>query len=696
MIPTNGLTIALADIDIMQGFNPRKYFDAAKHQELIDSVLMQGVIQPIVVRPQANGGGYWLVCGERRYRAAIAAGLSEIPAVVRDDLDDSQAKLLAIIENAQRDDMSPAEEAESARDILTECANDRDEAAKRLGWSKPKFEARMLLLHASANVLAALTERKIKLGHAELLSQLPHEYQDNTLAKILDQGFSVADLKAKLSLFALKLSDAVFDLGGCQGCPYNSAMQASLFDDHITSGQCANHDCFQGKTRAALSAKKAALSEQYAVVFLDTERSPGSFVMTCKSGKNGVGNLQFEQGCRQCAHFGALLNTSPDRLGEITEDCCFDIACHKTKVDEHQKSLLPPQSSQTGKDGKKAASGTDGKSATAKNNNSPNEKKAAATELPGKVNELIMTFYRSLAGQQAVRNEHIQHCLDCYTVYRLVHQSFDKTQYPSSLSITTASLEFPFDRFMTTLLPVSTNDIIRFKHDLYAHLIHQHEADIHLTRTWAKASSLMLAYLAVPLEQHFLLDKQFLSAFTKGGMASLLMEAVNGKGERFVTYYENARDGNNFSALMKKKNAEILQEVFSCGFDFTGFVPACVLTFMGEDKSCRRPEHADTTQSVATLERIDGEDQTDQLSAMGSENADSTTWQTPVDIGHAPVPLAESDLDGDTAGYQAYSDSTDDNSLSGFDDFLINDDKPNVNDSMHNFSAGEQRYDNYF
>jgi PRTRC genetic system ParB family protein len=322
--------LSIAEIHIKDGFNPRKFIDDAKFKELVSSIKQNGIIQPIVVRPthDAQFGGYWVVAGERRYKAAVELGLESIPAL-RKELSDHEAKLIATVENTQRDDMSPAEESQAARDVLMGCHNDRKEAIKLLGWSNNKFEARLLLLHADQAVLDALTERHIKLGHAELLSQLPKDFQVATLAKILESGYSVADLKSRLAAFSLDLSKACFNLADCHGCPHNSTLQSSLFDDHISAGKCANRECFEQKTENAMLDKKAALSEQYAVVYLDTEGTPDSYKVTCQSGATGVGRNQFEQGCKQCAHFGALLSIAPDSLGKITEDCCFNMDCHK-------------------------------------------------------------------------------------------------------------------------------------------------------------------------------------------------------------------------------------------------------------------------------------------------------------------------------------------------------------------------------
>ena len=361
--------LPLEQISVQEGFNPRKFFDNHEFKELVTSIKAEGVIQPIIVRPVVDGQGYWVVAGERRWRAATEAGLIEIPAVVR-NLSEREARLIATVENSQRADMSPSEEAVAARDVLTDCGGDKAEALRLLGWSVAKFDARLLLLHAATEVLDALTERKIKLGHAELLSQLPSDFQTATLAKILENGYSVSELKSRLSSFSLELSKATFDKSGCNGCPHNSSMQSSLFEEHISEGRCANRACYEQKTEAAMLEKKASLSEQYAVVFLDTERRPDSYKIICQSGAEGVGKSQFEQGCKQCAHFGALLSTSPDRLGRMTEDCCFNLECHKDKVASYQKSFKAA-SSPTGNDKSKAPTNKSTKPAQTATGKSP-------------------------------------------------------------------------------------------------------------------------------------------------------------------------------------------------------------------------------------------------------------------------------------------------------------------------------------
>ena len=215
-------TIPLDSIHVREDHNPRKFFNDAKQQELTRSMAGAGILQPIIVRPikEANtAGGFWLIAGERRLRAAQSLKWKDIPAVVR-DVSDEDALLMATIENTIRSDMSPAEEAQAARKILQAAGNDRAEARRLLGWGEAKFNARLALLHASQTVLDALTEGRIKLGHAELLSQLPAKTQDGTLSKIIEKGMGVQDVRSAIQQFALALANAPFDTTGCNGCPH--------------------------------------------------------------------------------------------------------------------------------------------------------------------------------------------------------------------------------------------------------------------------------------------------------------------------------------------------------------------------------------------------------------------------------------------------------------------------------------------
>ncbi|MBM4206817.1 MAG: PRTRC system ParB family protein [Gammaproteobacteria bacterium] len=662
-------------VSVQEGFNPRKFFDNYEFQQLVVSVLAEGVIQPIIVRPVADGNGYWVVAGERRWRAANEAGLVEIPAVVR-TLSDREARLIATVENSQRADMSPAEEAVAARDVLTDCGGDKGEALRLLGWSCVKFDARLFLLHAAPEVLDALTERKIKLGHAELLSQLPSDFQTATLAKILENGYSVAELKSRLASFALELSKATFDKAGCNGCPHNSSMQSSLFEEHISEGRCANRACFEQKTEAAMLEKKASLSEQYAVVFLDTERRPDSYKIICQSGAEGVGKAQLEQGCRQCAHFGALLSTSPDRLGRITEDCCFNLDCHKDKVAGYQESFKTastPASNDKGKASTKKSTKpnqqTTGKTPDVSNNevdeNESDTGNASAAIPPARVIEKIEAFYRNLGANQIADNKLAVLCVNTFALYRLVRSSLPIEKMPAPLKDPTR-IGSEIEGFVKALSFLGIEETLAFNHRLLSHLLGEHEkTQPILNKTWVKGAMSVLNVTKARLADHFILDREFLGSFTKAGIEGVLREAVNGAGLSFVEHYEKQSEKHKIAALTKKKNNEILDEVFGCGYDFTGFVPSCVLKFMGEDGHQDMALHTQTQSAV--VEPVSFEPTTEsQADEAGVEGAEEIGSQQAVE------PESESLTDTE--------DSSDQADFEGMDDDLQSTDAANSND----------------
>ncbi len=648
--------LPIDQISVQEGFNPRKFFDNYEFQQLVVSVQAEGVIQPIIVRPVDDGNGYWIVAGERRWRAANEAGLTEIPAVVR-NLSDREARLIATVENSQRADMSPAEEAAAARDVLTDCGGDKSEALRLLGWSCVKFDARLLLLHAAPEVLNALTERKIKLGHAELLSQLPSDFQAATLAKILENGYSVAELKSRLASFSLELAKATFDKTSCNGCPHNSSMQSSLFEEHISEGRCANRACYEQKTEAAMLEKKASLSEQYAVVFLDTERRPNSYKIICQSGAEGVGKSQFEQGCKQCAHFGALLSTSPDRLGRITEDCCFNLDCHKDKVAGYQESFKAAsapasndKSKASTKKSTKPVQPATGKSPVDSGNGSVEKDadtgNASAAIPPARVIEKVEAFYRDLGAKQIADNKLAVLCVNTFALYRLVRSSLPIEKLPEPLKDPTR-IGNEIEGFVKALSSLGIEETLDFNHRLLTHLLGEHEKSTPvLNKTWAKGAVSVLNVTKARLADHYILDREFLGSFTKAGIEGVLREAINGKGLSFVEHYEKQSEKHKIAALMKKKNNEILDEVFGCGYDFAGFVPSCVLKFMGEDGHQDMASHTQTPSAV--VEPVSSEPTTEsQADEAGVEGAEESGSQ------HAVEPETESLMDAESSSDKA-------------------------------------------
>jgi ParB family transcriptional regulator, chromosome partitioning protein len=169
---------------------PRRRVDAEGVAGLADSVRAQGVIQPIVVRPDGDGG-YELIAGERRWRAAKAAGLATVPALVR-ETDDRDSLLLALVENVAREDLSPVEEARAYAVLQDEFGLTLGDIAERVGRSKPSVSNRLRLLDLPDDVLALVERGALSEGHARAVLAVPdHEGRRRLARRIVQQGLSV-------------------------------------------------------------------------------------------------------------------------------------------------------------------------------------------------------------------------------------------------------------------------------------------------------------------------------------------------------------------------------------------------------------------------------------------------------------------------------------------------------------------------
>lgn len=169
---------------------PRKRFDADSIAGLAESIRVQGIVQPIIVRADPNGG-YELIAGERRWRGARAAGLATIPALVR-EVEDRDALLLALVENVTREDLSPVEEARAYQALMDEFELSLGDVAERLGRSKPSVSNRLRLLELPDDVLALVERGQLTEGHARAVLSVPdHERRRQLARRIVRHGLSV-------------------------------------------------------------------------------------------------------------------------------------------------------------------------------------------------------------------------------------------------------------------------------------------------------------------------------------------------------------------------------------------------------------------------------------------------------------------------------------------------------------------------
>jgi ParB family chromosome partitioning protein len=169
---------------------PRKRFDGESVSGLAESIKAQGLIQPVVVRPRLEGG-YELIAGERRWRAAREANIPEVPAVIR-EADDRDTLLLGLVENVAREDLSPIEEGRAYAVLIDEFGLSLGEVAERVGKSKPTVSNRIRLLELPEDVLGMIARNELSEGHARAVLSVPdHDGRRRLAKRIVREGLSV-------------------------------------------------------------------------------------------------------------------------------------------------------------------------------------------------------------------------------------------------------------------------------------------------------------------------------------------------------------------------------------------------------------------------------------------------------------------------------------------------------------------------
>ena len=184
--------ISLSEIRV-NPYQPRKTFDEKALNELAESIKEHGVIQPIIVKKSIKG--YEIVAGERRFRASQLAGKTTIPAIIR-EFSDEQMMEIAVLENLQRENLNAIEEAEAYKNLMTTLNLNQEEVAKRIGKSRSHVTNMLGILNLPENVKNLISENKITMGHARVLSKLEDLNKINELANIIvEKSLSVRELE---------------------------------------------------------------------------------------------------------------------------------------------------------------------------------------------------------------------------------------------------------------------------------------------------------------------------------------------------------------------------------------------------------------------------------------------------------------------------------------------------------------------
>ena len=538
--------------------NPRKYFDPAEMAEMVASVKETGVIQPIIVRVDEEGV-FILVAGERRYRAAmIAHGADyEIPITLA-EIDEVEAKQRALIENVQRADMAPSEEAVAAAEQVGICKGDRDEAARVIGWPLAKLNARLALMNCSNAVLDALNTRTIKLGHSELLAALPKEIQDKLLPVIIKEGKSVVEIKKTIEQVACSLAAAIFDKTDCAGCHHNSANQGEMFGESISTGNCTNRSCYNEKSEKQLDSIATGLRDEYPVVRIVRAGDNETRVQLAVDGPKGVGTEQ-AIACHACQNYGAAVSGLPDSLGKVYKGQCFDTVCNMKKVAarlQAEKAASQPHASAAAKGtaagGRPAAKGA-GSSSVASPSTNPSVTTVSESD---KIKTYRMALWRKALRREVGRDPATARkyliaivlsgnarCIEEKTFSGIWEKVTDERIASKDVTKSVTAVQSASDDTLDkAIIGMAVAGIEGLEVNYLTQLCKHHKLDLGL---------------------HWKLCKEFLELITKSEM----MVVANELGIQ-------AALGENFKKVFGKSKTEVIDALLAVeGFDYTGKLP---------------------------------------------------------------------------------------------------------------------------
>lgn len=533
--------------------NHRTRFDPASMKSLETGVQAAGgILEPIIVRP-VGGGRYKIIAGERRWRVArnLYGDDYDIPVVIR-EATDAEAAALGIIENHHREDVSLAEQARGASHLLHFNRGDKEETALQLGWSLDTLERRLLLLACTATVLDALVERRIHLGHAELLAGLPQERQDKVLVGILEHKVSVEVLKKQLGQFARRLADAVFDTTQCANCPHNSAKQSGLFDESLGDGYCQHPEHYEELTLQTIEAQAMPLRERFPVVKI-VKASDGFIPLAVQAdGDLGVGADQYAA-CQGCANFGCSISAMAGSYGQTMASLCFDPVCNAQKVVEHRKAqkaqkAMTATGQRDGAAGKANSATQDddqcGQGAAV--SNKPSQTSKIGNETPPRIVQYRIEQWRKWVANALMSHPERNHCTLAALVLSSNASAIDSEQFLKATGKLVGKAKVGLNLFKAALEQADAFDRARLP------MVVQAVAASAAFRIDVPNLEVLLNYLDIDESQYFTLSAEYLQLLTVSELESLAEELKLKKamGER----YKKARAGKKdtfIDALLK-------------------------------------------------------------------------------------------------------------------------------------------------
>lgn len=558
----DGFRAPIKDIDPVPWGNVRSKRDPVAFNDLRQAIKSSnGVTQGVTVRINPDDPTrLQLIAGYGRVEVSKLEGYADIPAVFK-VADDKTAYAMMLTENFSRESLSIADEINSSQKFISYHNGDYEAAAADLNWTVNKLRGRLVLNQCTENVIEALRDGKIKIGHAEILSAFVPKLQDGTLEKIISEKWTVEYLKERAGKAVRLLKTAIFDTAGCSSCPNNSDVQAELFDNTVGKAKCNNLVCFKEKTDSTIAARKAELESEYGVVLLAIEK-PESDRNTTSA--EIVGEEQFNGGCTGCASNVVILKDGINAdVGEVIHNQCIDTDCfRKMRIDissskKVEKPLNKPTSESTKSDLKNNSAKA--KSKDEKGSNIATQATTAA---------VIESNKKQLRTLGSVHFENDSHFKEAICVSSLVeHAGFSHDADSRFKHIVDIKISSNFNKRVMELYSLPSETLSTLKQACYAAFLSEsknqnsdpRELVINALATDEKGKSIAILGWNP--------TKDALNAYLKQGLLSIA------KTSGFDEFYNSKNGENSFEKVAKKSKGELIDAIVNTEFDWSAYAP---------------------------------------------------------------------------------------------------------------------------
>ncbi|WP_220756910.1 PRTRC system ParB family protein [Shewanella colwelliana] len=551
---TNNTTLPISMIDPVVFGNSRHSRNSKKFDELKQSVATRGVIQPVLVRPADDR--FELVAGFGRFAASKDLGLTDIPVLIK-PLSDAEALEHQMEENLNREDLSLVDECKAVQQLSAFYNGDRQAIADRLSWSTKKVNERIEILKCCDEVLDAVTEGTITVGHALLLAPFSTKLQQGTLKKIISEKWTVSYLRQRASKGQQYLSFAKFDTNECNTCPHNSAAQSGLFGLEDHKAACSNLNCFKEKTASWLETRKAELEDEYGTVLLiqqidEADRNTVDAI--------SVGEEQFNTGCQACDKRVILID---DRLGRVTgttyQNQCIDKLCFKKCVATLTAPIVEDEKATESVD-IEVSTATTGAAASKKPTGKANKKneQTVSCQVPKKVIDTNKAMLRQVSAELLLPQEQFHLALSYAALrktasgYKPSNNHFDSastfdTNLSKALSADTAELKAEIANVVAFLAKEDSNSGLDFTQLMIKSITHSEHAKAAAIAKW------------VP-------TKEILEDYTVGSLTALCIKAGFDKAM-------DSKEANSFKKATSAGKGKFIEIILKTEFDWSGFAP---------------------------------------------------------------------------------------------------------------------------